>query len=755
MTTLILAALSMATAPVQGEEIKLLRQPTIHDQQVVFNYAGDLWTTELSGGIARRLTSFPANESNATFSPDGKWIAFTAGYEGTADIYVIPSEGGQPKRITYEGNGATPRFWLDNDTIGVVQPREGFTNPLVYLNREGGMPKPTPVLEFITGSISADKKLLAYNRSDSFSFNWRRYRGGTQGVVSLFNFENNTYSEVPHGREQNYHPMIVGRDVYYISDKVAGTQNLYKYNLDRKSTEQLTKFTDTEIRWPKTDGKTIVFERGATLFAFDIASKSIKELNPRVLGDLNLIRPQLKRVNANLFGMSLSPSGQRLAVEARGDIFTIPAKSGDTRNLTDSQGVRDGSPSWSPDGQTIAYISDKSGELEVYTMNQRGGAEKKLTKGQLKPVSVTFSPDSKTLMVVDVDTSFYLLDVATGKTTLVVKPKFGISSPDFSPSGDLIAFIDAQENLFGATFIYEIKTGKMHQITDGYYNDSAVTFDKNGKFLYIASQREYQPILSTFEQTLDTPPLQRVFMYPLKKDTVNPLTPKIDDEPLPPTPAPAAPPKPEEKKAEAKTDIDFDGLAKRAIVLPWASGQVSGLIGDTDGVFAVYNGALVQFDLNGKKSETILEPGWSNLDINPQRNKIGGLEAIVDPRAEWKQILNEGWRNYRDKFYDPKMVGVDWEAVRVQYNKLLPYCTSRADLNYLLGMMIGELGTGHAYVGGGDMGISIAPVTVGRLGATYEEVGGKIRIKQIFSGDSAETGSRGPLSEPGLGVDQG
>lgn len=786
MSSLLICALATAlpSTPVAGDPIKFLHSPIVHGDQLVFNHAGDLWTSDLSGGIARRLTTFPANETSPVFSPDGQWIAFTGFYDGAPEVYVIPSEGGQPQRVTYEGVGSKPLYWKDNNTIAVSsngQSTWGFMSPLQFVPRTGGAVSTSAVQEIANGSLLADGTLV-YNRRNSYNFNWRRYRGGTQGVVSFYDLKQNKYWELSHGREQNYWPMAVGSDVYFISDRELGTLNFYKTDAKGAKPKQLTFFDDMDIKTPSTDGKTIVFERGSVLYAYDIATGKTREIAPRVLGDINPVRPILKKVAGNISAFSLSPSGARVAVEARGEIFTVPAKGGDTRNLSDSSGVRERFPAWSPDGQKIAYVTDKSGEYEIHVMGQRGGDDKTVTTGNLKIQGLDWMPDNKTLMVSTFDLKLILVDTETKKQTLVRQSNLGIGSVDVSAGGEYIAIVDTMENLFSALFIYDVKTGKTTQVTDGYYTIGSAAWDRGGKYLYVSSRRDYPFSPSSTETDMGIGPGDRVYMIPLTKDMTNPLAPREEDEPVA---AKADAKKEEPKKPEAPKGmkIDFDGMEKRMIALPWPVGQVGSLIGDENGVYALINGGLASFSLMTRQPATILAPGtFQALTFNDKRNKIaflsGGnvcvsdvrpeinpaqaaintseVEMIVDPRAEWKQIITDAWRWYRDKFYDANMVGVDWNMIKKRYDAMVPFCTNRNDVNTVLGLMIGEVGTGHAYVGGGDgYPISAPSYNMGMLGCDYAVVDGKIKFAKIFSGDGRDRTNRGPLTEPGLNIQEG
>ncbi|MBL8048170.1 MAG: PD40 domain-containing protein [Chthonomonas sp.] len=781
--TLLVLALSATSIVAVAQEMKLLRFPTVHGNKVAFMHGSDLWVTDLAGGPARRLTSHTGVESRPVFSPDGSMIAFTGMYDGAVATYVVSSEGGDPKRISWDGRGNAALFWKDNKTVAIRQAQDGFTMELQFVDVDGGFPMETPIKEITSGDISADGTWIAYNRNNSWNFNWRYYRGGTQGVVTMYNFNTKTYSELPHGLEQNYHPMIVGRDIYYISDRDLGTLNLYKYNLDSKRAERLTDFSDKEIRFPRTDGKTIVFERGAGLYSFDIGSRAIKPIVPRIAGDLNLRRPSLKKVNTMMSGITLSPSGKRVAISARGDIFSVP-RTGDTRNLTDTQGIREENPNWSPDGQSIAYVTDQSGEAEIWTMDSLGGNKKKVCDA-VQSTSMAWSADSKNLLLNTFDNKLYMVDVATGKMTKIAESGYGVSSPEFSPLGDYVAYINTQANLFGAVNIYDVKSGKTHKVSDAYFNDSSLSWDQNGKYLYVTSQREYAPTLVQFEQTLDSPPLYRVYAHILSKKTPNPLAPRNDEEPIkkPAVEAPKEAPKEaaKDEPKEKRTEIDFDGLGKRAVVLPWAPGATAGVIGVDNGVIAGTAEGLMMFSFASRQAFPVLQAQLSGLTFNADRNKLAwmagpnagiadvapnvnpattainlaGLEMTVDPVKEWTQIINETWRLYRDRFYQADMVGINWEEVKDRYMPLVKYASSRDDINYIMGMMIGEVGTGHAYNGGGEASGTAQMTPVGYLGADYELVGNAVKIRKVLQGDGVDMMTRGPLTEPGADVNAG
>ncbi len=774
ITTLTLALVAQGTTG----DTRLMRDPDIYGNKVVFTYASDLWLYEIGGGPARRLTSHPGLESNARFSPDGSQIAFSASYDGRTNVYVMPSEGGEPKRLTFEPYGDSVTGWTPDGKITFTSTSGATWYPLSrawMVRPTGGLPIETGILECTAMSVSPDGTKIAYNRNGSAGFNWRRYRGGTQGKISIWDLGTESYNELPAGKENNWYPQWIGEDIYFISDKNQQTVNLYRYNTKSKQAKQLTEFADGDIKTLEGDGKTLIFERDGKILTYALATGKIESLEPRVLSDNLNVRPTLKKLGDQVRSVAVSPSGKRVVVEARGELFSVPVKSGETRNLTSTPGAKETGPIWSADGKNVLYMSDVSGEDCLYTVPQLGG---KATKIDLDPThrldGYRWSPDGKTVSYSTIDGNMYLFDLATKKTVQVFKNDFGSAGGyDWSPDSKWIVYNKAGENLFGAVYMYEVATQKSTKITEGYYSDSSASFDLSGKYLYIVSGRTFSlaPGEMEFEGTLG--PMRRVYLIPLSAKTTNPFLPKIDEEP-------DADKKPEVAKPEDLKKVDLDGMADRAIPLPMGPDQYNAVIGVEEGVLIVVGNKLVQFSVAAKTPQDVVA-GFGSLDLSPKRDKMAftygpmvcvsdvrpgvdpnqarvstsAVEAFIDPRAEWKQILWETWRFERDNFYDPKMLGLDWKAIGDKYDKLIPFLGHRDDLNYVLGLLIGELGTSHAYVGGGDYGLSLPGPNIGMLGADYETYGGRVRFKRIFKGFNYDDSLRGPLGDLGIDVKEG
>lgn len=789
---MLLTALSLAMLG-QPMEMRLVRNPDIYGDQVVFQYAADLWTMNRNEGIARRLTSHVGSEGAPRFSPDGKWIAFTGSYDGNPDVYVIPSEGGEPVRLTFTGDPEVVVDWTPDGRVAYKTTAQSqyFTMPGLWIvSPKGGMPTRTKISEISDGAFSPDGSTVAYNRTNSHGFNWRRYRGGTQGRIGFFDLGKNSYSEIPSGRENRWQPYWgANNKVYYIGDKDFGTRNLFEYDVASKRERRLTDYRDADIKNPSSDGKTIVFERDGVLYGYDIASSKVTAYPARAVSDFPNSRPRLRNVADSISGMAISPSGVRVAVEARGDIFTIPNGSGETRNLTNTQGVRETNPAWSPDGQTVAYLSDVGGNQGLYIVPQKGGAAKKIPTNPKHFIrSIDWMPDSKSIIFITNDSGLYLVDVASGKETQITKNEWQSNpSYDVSSDGSWIAYTGTNDNLQNSLYLYNVADKKSTRITDGYFSDDSVSFDMTGKYLYFTSSRTFLPDFGAFEIALSFAPPQRVYMITLSADQQNPLvdTDETDEpeakadapkatEPPPASAAPAAAP-----PSKPSMKIDLEGISERIIPLPWPPGQYFGVLGTNNGVLTFDGSGITLFSVAAKQSIPIYQGPIGGLAITAKRNKMAinvgngiivqdirpganpsrvstsNVEMMWDPRAEWKQILRESWRWQRDVFYDPGMLGLNWDAIWTQYEKYLPYVNHRADLNYVIGMMIGELGTGHAYVQGGEMGDMGRPTPIGSLGADYRVDGKNVRFGKIFRGLSFDESRRGPLGDPGLNIKEG
>lgn len=765
-----------------GDTPLMIRQPAVYGDKVVFHYATDLCIAPLNGGPAKRLTSHQGNETSPRISPDGKWIMFAGQYDGPApQIYVIPIEGGQPKRVTRVAEGATPQFWLPGNKIAFSSIAGSFTNRhqrLWITDMEGGLPQSNELFEFSWGTVSPDGNLVAYNRMNSYGYNWRRYRGGTQGFVSFYNFRTGEYSEMEHGDEQSYFPMLVGNQVYFVSDREDGTTNLYQYDMASKRTTRLTNNRDGDITFPSTDGKSIVYERDGGISIYDIATKRVRPFVPKVQADIITVRPTYRNFANEISEFSISPSGRRLAVAARGKSFSLPATSGDTRMLFGKAGQREYNVLWAPDGQHIGLISDVSGEEKIYLIPQRGGEPKMLnTPDSHHITSFTWAPKSDKVLYRTSEGLMVLHTIETGESKVVHDAKDGLGGIDFSADGSWIAFTGVVENFQSALFLYNVETGRKTQVTDGFFNDGVVAFDTTGKYLYVGSARNFGFTPTPFEIGMTQSDPERLYVITLRKDIGDPLAPPQDEEPIrdPNQTGPA-----NTQPADGELKIDLEGMADRMVPLPMPPGQYPFLIGVANGVLTSLGGQIVKFDMATRQTIPIIA-GVSSIDVTPDRTKMayrtGNTIGIVDlrpgvqvgqgvvntsevgfewnPRAEWTQMYWQAWRAYRDQFYDRNMLGLNWKQIGEKWATLLPHLSSRADLNVVLGKMVGEMGTGHAYVQGGDADVVLRGAPIGKLGADFEVIGNAVRFKRVIRGDNTIEQYAGPLGRPGVEISDG
>jgi tricorn protease len=794
ITTSVLAlASTMLAMQTPTIEPRLLRQPDVHGNTVVFVYAGDLWASSVDdGAVARKIASNVGVRSSAAqspvarphISPDGKWVAFTGNFDGSSNIYVVSIDGGEPRRVTYSNVSEQVFDWTPDGKIAYLttegMPTLGRQAQLKIIDPNGGLPQETPIKEVGAGSFMGSSRKIVYTRANSYNFNWRRYRGGTQGKISMYDMDTHEYTELPAKRDQNFFPMPIGDSVYYVSDKANGSLNLFKNTKGRDS--QVTKNEDSDIRWPASDGKTIVWERNGNLYHFNPDAKTEKKINVRIPSENLATRPTMKSLVPLISGFDISPSGARIVVDARGEVFSLPTKSGETRNLTNSSGSREKKVSWSPDGRWISYLSDKSGEYQLYAQPQQGGAEKQLTKNlPFVLEGYDWMPGGKKLLLMSPEPAAYVFDIETSKLTKIDSFPNGGMSYSVSEDGKYIAYTKGRGNGWRQIVAYEVETGKTTPITEGYYDDGELAFDLNGKYLYYTSSRDFNPSFGRNEFSLKVEDTDRMFAISLRADTPNPFLDKNDEEPDPDAKpgAPAAP------AADDKgTRIDFDGIERRIMVLPMPAGNYSGLTGGNGNVFYQNGSTLFSYRM-GAKAPTPMYEGFILGQFNPSRTKLlayqfGGtlqvldvapgmnpaspgrvdtsnLEAVIDPRQEWAQIVKDAWRYERDQFYDANMAGTDWNAIGAKYVDMVKYANHRSDVNYILGMMIGELGTGHAYVQGqGDVGTPpFSRVAVGTLCADYEVKNGGVMFKKILRGFNDKESLQTPLGLPGVNVNEG
>lgn len=813
-------------------QTKLLRFPDIRGDRVVFTYGGDLWMAPSSGGSAARLTSHPGIEVFGKFSPDGKWVAFTGQYDGDEQVYVVPTSGGDPRQLTfYPARGPlAPRWGWDNQVFGWTKDskriifrslRDSWSLPIARLysvSVDGGAATAFPMPTAGSGDLSPNNDEIVYSPQSRDFRSEKRYGGGQANQLFIFNLGSNAAKRITEGPRATRDAMWIGDTIYFNSDR-DGHFNLYAYSVPNGRTTQVTTSRSWDVRWPSSDNEgQIVYELNGELVVMDARSKKSTPISINVPDEGNWSRPS--RVSAaNLIeSVGLSPKGERALFAARGDIFTAPIEKGPTRNLTDSSGAHDKWPSWSPDGSQIAFISDKSGEEEIYLIPQDGSkpAEQITTGGSAMRYQPEWAPDGKRLAFSDKDGKLYVLTLADRKIVQVAdNPRGQIRDYTWSPRGNFLAFTMSNDNQFASVYVWSANDTQLRRVTDDYFNSYNPAWDPQGNYLYFLSDREFAPQLSNIEFNYATNRPTYIYAMTLRKDVKHPFPPEsdevtvaksADDSPKPAAPpaekpaegAPAAP-APAEAKPEAAPkppptmNIDFDGITNRVARVPLGAENYFGLSVKTGHLLYVVGGAgyygrqgdrtpsLKIYSIKDRKETNLVDdirgytlsddgskvlvavgPGYSLYDATPQgeRSKkavaTNGLYVDRVPTEEWNQIFNEVWRRYRDWFYVSNMHGYDWPALREQYRPMLKYVAHRSDLNYVISEMIAELTIQHAYIDGGDFQTPPRPRS-GLPGARFEldQQAGRYRISKIFGGDNSEDIYRSPLTEVGVNASVG
>lgn len=812
-----------SAAPAAGT--KLLRFPDVHSDRVVFSYGGDLWRVRANGGVAVRLTAHPGQELFARFSPDGKWIAFTGQYDGDEQVYVMPAGGGVPKQLTYypARGPLAPRWGYDHQVYGWTPDGKsvlfrslrdadgaGVETALYEVSAKGGLPVKLPMPTAGAGDLSPDGNKIVYCPLFRDFRTWKRYEGGWAQDLYIFDLKSHDAKRIAPSKRTERDPMWTGEKICFVSDR-DGVLNLYAYDVALGQLEQLTHHRTWDVRWASSDGRSrIVYELSGELRLFDLRSAKDRRLTITVPHDGLAMRPSRYSAEKNVEDFQLSPKGRRALFVARGDVFTVPIEKGPTRNLTNSSGAHDKRARWSPDRTKIAFISDKTGEEQIYLIDQDGSGEPRQLTDQFKGMlySPEWAPDGKRLAFSDKDGKLYVLTLADKKVVEVADEKRGgISDYQWSPHGGHLAFSLTDANGFSAIHIWSVSDGKLRRITGEYTEEYEPVWDPEGNYLFYLSEREFAPQISTVEWNYAGNRQVGVFALALRKDVKNPFAPQSDevstdedsqegDKPDADRRKDAAEDREDDKtQADEKQehmDIDFEGLAQRAIRVPIESDNIYNLTAAKGYLLYVGRGArfygrdsyakpaLNLFDIKQRKASKLAEnvsryalsadgskvlvrqeSSYNLYDVKPkaaEKKTVSTKGLTVDrvPAREWAQIFDEVWRRYRDFFYVRNMHGHDWKAIGDRYRKLVPHVAHRSDLNYLLGEMVAELNVGHAYIAGGDYDIPDRP-KVALPGARFQldPVAGRYRIARILQGQNEEPKYRAPLTEVGVDVAAG
>jgi tricorn protease len=802
------------TTPADPSLARLLRMADIEGDTIVFSYAGDLWAVGAEGGQARRLTTHPGIEQFPKLSPDGTQVAFTADYSGTRQVHVMSITGGEPRQLTFYNDVGPlpPRGGVDNRVLDwtpdgseilFLPHRLGWGERMgvpYLVPAAGGMERPLGPPEGGGGMFSPDGTKLVYTPIEREFRTWKRHRGGRAQDVWIYDLVANTSEQLTDFRGTDNQPMWIGNTIYFTSDRT-GILNLWAYDLATRETRQVTHFTRWDVLWPSAGRDRIVFEAGGWIWRFDPRDSSTVRVPIHLDGDFRDALPRRWAVGDDIESAELSPSGARAVFGARGDVFTVPAKDGEPRNLTRTPGIREHSVSWSPDGQWVAYLSDRTGEYEIYVRRADGsGEERQVTRdGRTWRFAPSWSPDSKLLAFGDRTARLWVVDVATGAATEVDRGvREDITHYRWSPDSRWLVYSRSGENQNQRIVVWSAAERRTYELSDGSTNDTLPVFDPKGRYLYFRSDRDFNLTFSGYEfDFLYTRP-NRIYVALLTADTPSPFLPKSDEEPgAAATPAKGTAAEEKEGKKNAKPDakngeaasaaspapvrIDLAGFADRVRAIPGPSGGYGALEATAAGPLYLRMPAegpatLYLYDLEAREEKSVLA-GINGFSLSADGNKLlwstndgsfgiadakpgqdtgkgrlalAKLEVELEPRAEWRQVFVDAWRLMRDWFYDPAMHGLDWPAMRAKYEELLPWVAHRADLDYVLGELGGELNAGHVYVETNN-DWQVERRNGALLGAELvADPSGYFRIAKIFPGENWSEEFRSPLTEPGV-----
>jgi tricorn protease len=812
----LLALMLLACSPLQAQsESPLLMQgPTLNASHIVFAYGGELWNVSREGGAARQLTSGAGQKSSPHFSPDGKWIAFTGQYEGNLNVYLIPAGGGEARQLTFGRGPDTVEGWTpDSKNVLFRSSLKSYSirfEQLYTISTEGGPTHEIPLPMGYQGSYSADSTHLAYTPLPREFFVvggavthafWAHYHGGLAPQVWIANLSDSETVKVPHENASDFNPMWVGNKIYFLSARTEPV-TLYAYQTDSKNVSRVIENHGMDIMSAAAGPGAIVYEQFGSLHLFDLASGREHEVRVTIQGDFPEVRTHFENVAEHVLNANISATGARAVFEAHGEIITVPAEKGNARNLTNSPAVADRSPAWSPDGKSVAYFSDASGEYALHIQNQ-DGLEKARVIGLGNPGSFFFgpawSPDAKKLSYTDKRLNLWYVDLNNPAPVKIDTDTYfafgGMIHSSWSPDSRWIAYTKLLVNHMRAVFIYSLDSKKSTQITDGLSDTESAVFDKSGKYLYFTASTNSGPTKVPLDMSsLGHSVTRSVYLAILRKGVASPLKPQSDEEKVAAQSAPDKEKKEKSHAAEAANNvqIDFEDISQRILALPLAAASYAGLAAGKEGELYVEQSqpggsplggsgpvTLLKFTLADRKSTQLatgiedfrlsfsgerylfrqgkkwgitstaapMKPGADLLDMD-------SMQVLVNPREEWKQMYQEAWRLERDYFYAKNYHGLDIAAAERQYAAYLPGIVSRADLNYLFLEMLGKLSVGHVFIAGGDIP-KVPPVSVGLLGADYSSENGRYRFAKVYEGENWNPGLRAPLTEPGSEVKRG
>lgn len=804
----------LACGPLRAGEARFMTYPDVCGEKILFTYDDDLWTVSLRGEAPVRLTSHPGREFAGKFSPDGKWIAFTASYDGVPDVYLIPAEGGAPRRMSYLPGGGQSLGWtpdgkniLFRSVFGRI-PVSRDTR-LWRVSLDGGLPELIPVDRGVNASFSEDGKRLAFVRRGNETYYWKRYKGGQHSSIWLADPGTGKFAPFTDYVGRNAFPVWIGSSLFFTSDRSAdGITNLYAQELNGKTARQVTHYTDFDVMWASGDRQRIVFMQNGYLHLLDAKSGTDKKIPVQIPSDSWRVQPRWIQPADYIHYMDIGNDGRQVALTARGDIFHLRIGEKETawKNLSESAGSRETYASLSPDGKKIAFFSDRTGEYQLYLQEADGGAATALTDSLQRTVyHLQWSPDGKKILFGNRDFALFFVDVESRRLIKIDESRYldndeftwEISDYSWSPDSRWIAYSFCTENRNNAIYLYDTQEGKKVSLTDNFFDNLNPRWDADGGYLYFLSNRNYQIGMDLFEDNHVVLNPTRLMVVQLRRGETPPFARPAQEG------AAAADSK---SDAAARFRVDPDGIADRVYQAPVAPGNFFHLVagrgmagwssvelftedeyeefynvgGRTKWTFHIFsmkeekavvleekiaearvsvNGEKLIFRKDKKLYTTPFEQAYQSKKVGKELDTSGLVYRVV-PREEWNQILNDTGRWYRDFFYDRNMHGRDWKGMVEKYRTYIPDLRSRDQLNWMLSELVGELCVSHTYISGGDTGPQLdteSPVFTGLLGADLaaDAASGLYRFSRILGSTPYFSGIASPLVRPDIELKEG
>jgi tricorn protease len=778
----------------------MMQYPDIYDNIIVFVSGGDIWKAPAEGGAATRLTFSDGRENYPKISPDGKLIAFTGEYDGNPDVYVMNINGGDITRLTFHPATDEVIGWNQSkNKILFISNRQSTSryNKMFLVSPDGTGLEEMIMYDAARGSFSPDGSKIAYNKDAQDNATWKRYKGGRAQEVYIYDFNTNEETNISNYEGSDRIPMWIGNKIYFSSDRDR-VLNIYAYDTNIGKIEQITRHTEYDVQHPGDGSNKIVYELGGDIWMLDLASNETKKIPIQILTDMEETRPFMKDISKDINRIDISPTGKRALIVARGEVFTVPVSEGPARNISNNCGARDKDAIWSPDGKWIAYLSDKTGEYEIYIVNPDGKEEAvKLTSSKDGyRHTLKWSPDSRKIAYTDQTLTLYFIDIATKAITRVDREEYenvdvsldvkSIFDFSWSPDSRFIAYTKMNEDFMYQMYVYNLETKAINCISNGLFYDFNPVFTKDGEYIIFISTRRFNPTYCDIEWEMVYQKVAGIYAVSLKKDGKSILPFRSDEENLPEGPS--------KTDAPVTVRIDFQGIADRTEALPLKSGNYRNLAVNKSALYYLNadEGNFNRFEVSehgpmtlysysfDTKKETSLVEDIDNYELSSDGESIiylreksvlimpsaGGdgkpvnlsdLKIWYEPLREWKQIFNEAWRMERDYYYEPNMHGQDWNFIKQKYGNLVDKASCRQDLTFIIGEMIGELNTSHTYVYGGDSKRRADGVNVGMLGADYKVdlQNNLFQFKKIYREKDWSRETWPPLAKPGINIVEG